>query len=135
MLCHFLHDEGITDHEPHNLRLVETHLLAQNCAVVKLKKQHEPCLAHFTIDNRFQFRERTWRLGRFRELGQIQPPNASFQRGDDGLERLWSCHAESLYFDPSYWHLTLLQKESSSLNPGRRSYQNIVLALLEVAGT
>src|SRR5258708_3005508 len=74
MLCHFLHDEGITNLEPHNLRLVVTHLLAQNCAVVKLKKQHEPCLAHFTIDNRFQFRERTWRLGRFRELGQIQPP-------------------------------------------------------------
>src|SRR5713101_1699991 len=72
--------------------------------MIKFQEQHQPCLAHVSINHLFQLGESAWRLGHFRECDQIQPPNASFQRAYDGLEWPGRCHAESLDLELSYRH-------------------------------
>jgi hypothetical protein len=47
-------------------------------------------------------------MGRFRDLDQIQPSEARFQRSHNCLEGPRSCHAEAVDFGPSYRHYVLL---------------------------
>jgi hypothetical protein len=56
--------------------------------MIEFQEQHQACLAHVSIDHFFQFGKNARRLGYFRECGQIQPPDAAFQRSHDGLEWL-----------------------------------------------
>jgi hypothetical protein len=79
MLCHLLHDQGITDYEPHYLRFVESRLLSENSPMIKFQEQHQMRFAHVAINHFFQFSEGARRLGCTGKRGKIQSADTSFQ--------------------------------------------------------
>jgi hypothetical protein len=58
MLGHFLHDEGIANHEANHLRSVAARFFAQNRAVIQLHKQHQSFCAQAFLNCAFQLVKR-----------------------------------------------------------------------------
>ena len=58
MLCHFFHDEWISDDEADDPGRVAPGFLPDDRAVIKFRKQHQSCVPHSFLDRAFQLSER-----------------------------------------------------------------------------
>src|SRR5258707_12639117 len=102
MLRHFLHDERVADKKADDSRCVLTRFLLQNCALVKLHKQHQSCFAQTFLNCAFQFGERTCLACRASKFSHIRMTDGGGHTSDYVIERLGSLQTEPLYLDFSY---------------------------------
>src|SRR5579864_4435315 len=102
MLGHFLHDQRVADKQADDSRCVFTRFFLQNCALIKLHKQHQSCFAQALLDCAFQLGKSTRLVSRSAELCHIRMTDTRMHSLHNLIELFRGRKAESLNLDLSY---------------------------------
>src|SRR6266702_2421193 len=100
MLNHFFHDERVADHESDHPGRVTSGFFADNRAVIKFRKQHQPCFPYRLLD-------------RSPELSHVGMAYRVIYSCKCLIKRLGGDQGESLHLDFPY-HLTSPSLRNSS---------------------
>src|SRR5213593_5186820 len=102
MLTHLFHDEWITDNESDHPGRVTSGFFADNRAVIKFRKQHQPRFPYRLLDRAFQLSDRARSMRRSPEFSDLRVADGCVKRCHHIIKSLGSGDAESLDFDLPY---------------------------------